>query len=222
MEGDDMTQEQRGTARREEILQAAARVGTRQHRLEWAVRFAQEDVGALSPGQRLDRRLEVLAFLMLSSGIGGHPEAIALPTDAEMQTIQQDFTRIIDATLHQQRIDLGQHNVSTQLIWMPGPRGIRPKPRYVEIPEPGMEPRETYYARRGMARLVAEMYDEGRRIKVCDAPKPRTRAAERCGRRFVGRPNQTYCSPACRNLANTRATRAKRQQKRRRRTSGKE
>jgi hypothetical protein len=212
-----MTQEQRGTARMEEIHQAAARVGTRQHRLEWAVRFAQEDIGALSPGQRLDHRLEVLAFLMLSSGIGGNPEVIDLPTDAEMQTIQQDFTRIIDATLQQQPIDLGQHRVSTHLIWMPGPRGIRPKPRFVEVPEPGMEPRETYYARRGMAQLVAEMYDEGRSIKVCDAPKPRARGAERCGQKFVGRPNQTYCSPACRNLANTRATRAKQPQNGRRR-----
>jgi hypothetical protein len=215
-----MAPEQQVTARMEEIHQAAARIGARQHRLEWAVRFAQEDVGALSPGQRLDRRLEVLAFLLFSSGIGGNPEAIDLPTDAEMQTIQQDFTRIIDATLQQQPVDLGQHRVSTQLIWMPGPRGIRLKPRFVEVPERGTEPRETYYARRGMARLIAEVYDEGRRIKVCDAPRPRARAAERCGRRFVGRPNQTYCSPACRNLANTRATRAKPQHKRRRRTSG--
>jgi hypothetical protein len=212
-----MTPEEPSTAPMEEVNQAAVRVGTRQHRLEWAVQFAQEGLGTLSLGQRLDRSIEVKAFLMLSGGIGGDPDAIDLPSDAAMQAMQQEFKRIIEKVLQEETVDLGRHRTTTSLIW------IRGKPYYVQIPELDDRPHdevEVYQASLGLARLIGELYREGRVIKVCDAPKPRAPAEERCGRWFVGRPNQTFCSPSCRNLANTRATRAKPQQRARRQTPG--
>jgi hypothetical protein len=213
-----MTPGQPKTATMNDIHQAAARVGVRQHRLEWAVQFAQKDLMELSPGQRLDRGIEVKAFLMYSRGVGGDPEKIHLPGDEIMQAVQRAFAHIIERVLRQEPVDLGQDIMTTSLMWIQG------KPRFAQIPDLNRRPLEqleVYQASCGLAMLIDAMYEEGRLIKVCGAPKPRSKTAERCGRWFVGRPNQTFCSPACRNLANTRATRAKQQQKTRRRISGK-
>jgi hypothetical protein len=46
-------------------------------------------------------------------------------------------------------------------------------------------------------------------IKEWQAPRPRTRTGEHCGRWFVGRPDQTYCSLPCQNRAGTRRVRAR-------------
>jgi hypothetical protein len=225
MEGHNMTPEQPRTATIEEINQAAVRVGVRQHRLEWVVRFAKEELDTLSPGQMLDRRLELKAFFMYSQGIGGNPEAMKLPTDETMQAIQQSFADIIARVLQGEPVHLGQYTMTTSLIWMPlwgrHHRGTKRTPRFVQMPERTIlteQELEVYQAKNGLARLIDELYREGRIIRVCEAPKPRAKAEERCGRWFVGRPNQTFCSPACRNLANTRATRAKQRPPRRRRT----
>jgi hypothetical protein len=221
MEGHGMSQEHRKTARQEEINQAARRVGARQHRLDWAIRFSQEPLDRLSPGQLVDRRLELKAFLMFSFGIGGTTDARSLPSDKTMEAVQHEWARIIGGVLQGENVLLGRYTMTTNLMWLPKKRSRKLEPRFVQLPDYIQQP-EVYQASCGLAMLIDELWREGRVVKVCPAPKPRAPADEHCNRRFLGRLNQTYCSPACRNLANTRATRAKPQQKRRRRAAGKE
>jgi hypothetical protein len=215
MEGDAMTPEQRRTAREEEIRQAQARIGNRRGRVAWAVQFAQEALGQLSPGQLLDRRHDLKAFLGYgpAGGISYSEETTKLPADETMQAIQAEFARVIGGVLRKETVHFIRYTMAPSLIWFGN------KLRFVQMPD-HIEQSELDQAAYALAMLIDDLYREERVIKVCDAPKPRAKAEERCGRWFVGRPNQTYCSPSCRNLANTRATRAKPQQRARRRTPG--
>jgi hypothetical protein len=215
MEVDDMTHE--WTATQADIRQAEARMGIKRHAVGWAVAYAQEELDRLSPGQLLDRRLELKAFLGYAPplGISTRDGVIKLPTDETVAAIQQAFAQLLAGVRRGETVPLGRYTMDTSLLWFRG------KPHFVQMPNLVDQP-EVYQARYGLARLIDELYREGRMIKECPAPKPRAKGGERCGRWFVGRPNQTYCSPACRNLANTRGRRAKQQPNRRRRTPGQE
>jgi hypothetical protein len=197
----------------EQVHQAQKRIGNRRGRVAWAVRFAQETLDELSPGQQLDRRNELKAFLGYGpvSGISYSEGSTDAPTDKAMQAVQEEFARVIGGVLRKETVHFDEYKMAPSLIWFGN------KLRFVQMPD-HIEQSEAYQAGYGLAGLIDDLYREGREIKVCDAPKPRAPAEERCGRWFVGRPNQTFCSPACRNLANTRATRAKQRRPRRRRT----
>jgi hypothetical protein len=223
MEVDDMTHDYQWTATQEDIRQAEARVGVKRHAVAWAVAYAQEQLGRLSPGQLLDRRHELKAFLGYAPplGISSRGGAVKLPTDETMEATQQEFVRIIAGVRRGETVHLGRYTMTTSLIWAQRSRSPKRQPCFSQMPDLIDQP-EVYQASHGLARLIDELYREGRMIKECPAPKPRSGTHERCGRWFVGRPNQTYCSPACRNLANTRGRRAKQQPNRPRRTPGQE
>jgi hypothetical protein len=198
------------TARFEEIDRATARLRPKRRRLEWAVRFAQEALEELSPGQLLDRRLEVKAFLGYRMGVGGDPEAIRPPSDADMRAIQDECARIIAGLLRRESVPLGEYRVTMSLSFFRGrPHFSRDEGMFTMT--------ELVHARYLLGELIAELWQEGHVIKVCPAPKPRAPAETSCGRWFVGRPNQRFCSTACRNLANNRKTRQRVKQRKRKR-----
>src|SRR5919108_5099523 len=115
-----MAQEQRWTARLEEIDRAVARLRTKSRRLDWVVRFAQETLEELSPGQLLDRRLGLEAFLGYRRGWGGDPEAMELPSDADMRNIQGECARIFAGVLRQELVPLGEYHVTMRLSFYQG------------------------------------------------------------------------------------------------------
>ena len=213
-----MTREHQWMARLEDIRRAEARMGIKRRAVEWAVRYAQEELDRLSPGQLLDRRLELKAFLGYAPplGISSRDGVVELPTDETMEAVRQAFATDIADVRRGENVDLGRYTMTTSLIWAQRSRSPQLQPCLVQIPDLIDQP-EVYQARYGLARLIDELYREGRMIKECPAPKPRSGPHERCSRLFVGRPNQMYCSQACRNLANTRGRRAKQPQSSRRR-----
>jgi hypothetical protein len=209
MEVEDMRQARQTTAPHEAVMQARERLLPIRKRFAWAVEFAQVPLGDLSPGKLLDLNLELTAFAGWAVGtVGERAKGIHLYTDEEMHQTQQEFCRILGGALDGQRVLVGSYQTTlVALKWHDG--------RTIVIEDIGLHdrprPDQAVYV------LGQLLKDNAARpkpdaIRVCQAPKPRGASGEECGRWFVGRPDQEFCSPACRNLYNTRATRARKQQ----------
>jgi hypothetical protein len=196
-------------------LRPAAQVllGKRQ-RLAWAVELAQESLEQLSPGRLYDRRLELTAFLAWGGGrlfVGPYYYYdVALCTKEEVKDAQEEFIRILTGIVSGEEIAVGEYTLRLTLRRAGNCRvSLR---EGLDLNEVKVREQAAY----GLARVLAEIDhdmsdagDAGPMVRVCPAPKPRARGGEVCGRWFVGRPNQVYCSSQCQNRAATRATRSR-------------
>jgi hypothetical protein len=211
-----MTEEHRETADHEQVLAAGARLGPRRKRLQWAVQFAQEPLDQLSPGRWYDLRRDLKGFLSWGPGISG-PD-VELPTDQEIREIQQDFREIIAKVWRGESVWIGRYDTEIYLMPIKGKLHLIEDKQLITL----SDPRQARYVFALLLDHVGRDFREagydGPIIKACRAPKPRVRTGEDCGRWFVGRPNQVYCSPLCQNRASTRSFRADQRRKRRRRT----
>jgi hypothetical protein len=198
-------------------------------RLAWAVDFAQERLDQLPPGRLLDLDLELLIFLKYGSGLWprggvirlerqgpggpvvrrriGETQQFTRPTEDDLRATQTAWVRMITMMLDSGEGTLGDYQVHLDFSGGDGRATVR------EYLKPASVPHEATYA---LARLLLELdHDlreagyQGPLIKACPAPKIRGAAEDPCGRWFVGRPNQRYCSSQCQNRAATRATRAR-------------
>jgi hypothetical protein len=198
-------------ASREDVLKRAAAVYPERKRVEWAVAYAQEDLEAIRPGRREDLRQELQMYLASVVGLGSYDGMVELPTDEEMWEIRQALDEIVQSVLGKRPVHIGQYHATLELI----PMTDEGRPYLLNSGQHAMQKVEL--ARYALATMIAKLWAEGHRIKCCPALKPRAKAGELCGRWFVGRPNQRFCSPRCQNRAGTRASRKNRERARRRR-----
>jgi hypothetical protein len=221
-----MTSEQREFVTDEELDQFEARLFPRRRRLTWAVDFAQEDIEQLSPGRLYDLQCELRTFLLFGGGSlptssGEYP----LPTKEDLRATQTAWVQMITMLLEgREQETLGVYHVR---VFFGGRHG---RPSVMEVLQHASIPEQARYALGQLLReseqdrieaahhfpgestigeLLRPLEPEGPLIKACPAAKVRGSAQDTCGRWFVGRPNQRYCSPQCQNRAATRATRAR-------------
>jgi hypothetical protein len=198
-------------ASREDVLKRAAAIYPERKRVEWAVAYAQEDLEAMRPGRREDLRQELQMYLASVVGLGSYDGMVELPTDEEMREIRQTLDEIVQSVLDKRPVHIGQYHATLELV----PMTDEGRPYLLNSGQHAMQKVEL--ARYALATMIAKLWAEGHRIKCCPALKPRAKAGELCGRWFVGRPNQRFCSPRCQNRAGTRASRKNRERARRRR-----
>jgi hypothetical protein len=195
-----MTQARRDTATFQEIVKARTRLNGRRQRWAWAVQFTQAPLDALSRGKKDDLRLELSAFADWAGGtFTERGKNIALFTDEDMYHTQRRFTQIVDNLVNKGSAKLGSYHQDLGIMTKDG---IMYLTRDEGACEMGQVERAVY----ALGLLLNENEDLPR---ACHAPKARGGEGEECGRRFVGRPNQVYCSPLCQNRATTRAARAR-------------
>jgi hypothetical protein len=193
----------------EDVLKRAVAVYPERKRVEWAVAYAQEDLGAMRPGRREDVRQELRMYLASVVGLGSRDNMVELPTDEEMEEIRQALHEIVQSVLEKRPVPIGQYHATLELI----PMTDEGRPYLLNSGQHAMQKVEL--ARYALATLIAKLWAEGHRIKCCPALKPRAKAGELCGRWFVGRPNQRFCSPRCQNRAGTRESRESRKRRER-------
>jgi hypothetical protein len=211
-----MTQARRDTATFQEIMKARLRLNGRRQRWAWAVQFAQEPLDGLSRGKKDDLRLELTAFADWAGGtFTERGKDIPLFTDEDIHHTQRRFKQIVDSLFDNGSAKLGPYHQDLGIMTKDG---IMYLTRQEGAREMGAVERAVY----ALGLLLNENEDLP---KACPAPKARGAEGEQCGRRFVGRPNQVYCTALCQNRATTRAARAKQSsstgaRERRRRTCG--
>jgi hypothetical protein len=210
MEVDDMTEHERDTVSSRVLRQAGQAILGKRRRLIWAVHFAQEPLDQLSPGRLYDLRLELTAFLTWGGGRPGVGfDEYLLVTEDDLRATQAEFAHIIAGVLQVQTIPIGEFPVKMQLGANKGRVSLSETLNLNMVPV-------ALQARYGLARALGDVDRDlmeagygGPIIKACPAPKVRGKGEEKCGRWFIGRPNQVYCSGQCQNRAATRATRAR-------------
>lgn len=181
----------------EELNQAEVRVGILREALEWAVGFSQMDVTTLLPGEQFAKRLELHAWVRYAAQKGRSRsdglETIPLDlTLAEAQRVMQDVFRV--AITHEDIVVTP--GVSEKLTWIGH--------RYFLVKDVERAASTAADIRRGLGRLIDEL-PKGRTLRACEAPRPR--ADIPCGRWFVAKPSQRFCSPACRQRHSIRRQR---------------
>lgn len=203
--------------RPEEIHAAQPRVGTTpMERLDWAIRFARTDLGALSRGDWSNLRLELTAFAELlikehdaakrsrrEGLLKAEPERHAAGVYPELETreLHREFSRIIGRLLQSDSVKIGSYEVTLTLERLRYPTAGTARPVRLRTGFPPGPSRATHV----LGHLLG-IY--GHLVKECPAPRPRGAAGERCGRWFVARrPNQVYCCARCQSRATTRAAR---------------
>jgi hypothetical protein len=195
----------------EDVLKRAAEVYPERKRIEWAVDYAQEDLEAMRPGRREDVRQELKMYLASVVGLGSYDDKVELPSDEEMRDIREALHEIVQSVLDEHPVHIGQYHATLELI----PMNDAGRPILYNTGQHAMTNVEL--ARYALATMIAQLWVEGHRIKCCPALKPRAKAGELCGRWFVGRRNQRFCSPRCQNRAGTRVSRKNREHACRRR-----
>jgi hypothetical protein len=205
-----MTQQERETVSQWVFRQVGRAFLKKRDRLGWAVSLAQEPLAQCSPGRMYDLRIELAAFLAYGGGwrFGGDGD-MPLPTIEELHAAQGEFTPIIGGVVQGESRTLGPYPATMHIRAQNGRATVR---ELLDLKQVSL-PLQAGYA---LGRLLGELDRDlmaagylGPVIKVCPAPQARGTAAEPCGRWFVGRPNQVYCSSQCQNRAATRATRAR-------------
>jgi hypothetical protein len=188
-------------------VSSATKNATRGEWLDWAMAFAQANLDRLMPGRRHDLRRQLKQFLMAQGpGVSGSPE-VPLPSEAQLRTAQRAFAEMIESILVGKAVHLGYYALEVRVSVRDG------IPSLIEFLDIGALPDEgqaQYAFARLLSRVGRDFCDagyEGPLIKACRAPKPRRK--EPCGKWFVGRPNQRFCSPHCQNRAGSRASRAR-------------
>jgi hypothetical protein len=194
-----------------ELRVAAAELATPRRRMEWAAAFAQEDLETLSPGRLTDVWFEMTAFQLWGGhhfeGAGGiELTDLKRPDVIPLQRVQQEFRRIFASVIARKDFDIPPFVVRMS-YWY----AFEPSLTKTVTPLTGEGDPDKRFALAVFA-LALLLDDYGKLIKTCPAPKLRSRTGEVCGRWFIGRPNQTYCSPLCQNRATTRASRQKQRQ----------
>lgn len=193
----------------DEIRAIMARLNTDRERLEWAVDFAQEDIKGLTRGRLADLMLEWLVFGLL----GGARHQVTIGdvtlyevTKAQLLHAQKAFARILEDLL--QRGESGIGRFSVYLIV--GVDQGNPY-HFAEVSGAGANRDDEEHDLEALARfsLGLLLVGQSHLVKSCPAPALRSRKGELCGRWFVGRPNQTYCTSICQNRATTRTSRQK-------------
>ncbi len=176
-------------------------------RLKWAVQFAQEDFDGLTPGRMTDLRLELTAFSENAAGSLGiaMPDEVELVTDIEIQATKQRFQNAITTILkggifetdpyENVRYLVGVHSDDAPLI--AGTSFL-----YLDLGTHRLSTSE-----RATHELTFCLGENAHLVKECLAPKPRSKTDEKCGRWYVGRANQNFCSPQCQNRASTQISR---------------
>jgi hypothetical protein len=206
-----MTPEEQKTISTLALRRAQQQLLGKRQRLVWAVAFAQEPLSQLSPGRLYDLRLEFTVFLVWAGGRSfvGQSNEVALPSVEELDAAQAGFSQIIACVVKGEDILVGHYAVTLTLRAKNGRAHLSEGLNLKEVTVPEQ-------ARYGLARVLGELDRAlmeagylGPIIKACPAPKVRGADAEPCGRWFVGRPNQVYCSSQCQTRAASRATRAR-------------
>ena len=165
-------------------------------RLTWAVEFAQEDVGQFTPGQMLDAQTALTVFP--GALVPGKNKQVEIFLEAELIQAHQELKTMFDAW-----VTTGFYK-----------RDNAPSSWILENGSP--RPSLTFQSRHEVSeveqfvwRVFTLVYEYGDRIRVCPAPAKRGEPGEKCGRIFVGRTNQTYCSQLCQNRTGVQAARKK-------------
>ena len=223
-EVEDMTSKEREFVTTGELGQLGRPLFPRRRRLTWALDFAQEDIGQLSPGRLYDLRCELLAFLLLGGGnISMSAGKFLLPTEDDLRATQTAWVHMITIMLEGgEQETLGVYQVRVLFAGGHGRARVDEFLQHASIPEQARyalgrllresehdlkEATQHFPGESTLGEFFRPIAPDGPLIKACPAPKVRGRAQETCGRWFVGRPNQRYCSSQCQNRAATRATR---------------
>jgi len=183
------------------------KMGGKRARLEWAINFIQEDLQAAGPGRRADLRRELTVFTRawdVSRDDEWTPEGVRFFSEEELEKTQLHFRAFLNELLDGGHVVL-PYRGTLRIVYGAGIPGtvLKERPWIIRELNGGMPD----LARLQLAELVGD--EDMPLVRICGAPKARGHG-ERCGRLFVGRPNQVYCTALCQNRATTRAVRARR------------
>jgi hypothetical protein len=183
--------------KREDVNQAQARVGILREALEWAVGFSQMDLTTLLPGEQFAKQLELYAWVTYAAQLGRGASAgvETIPADLTLTDAQHIMQEVFRAAVKHEKIPVTR-GVLEELIWIGD--------RYYLVKDTGSQQSTAEHIRRGLGRLIDEL-PKGREIRGCEAP--RSRATIPCGRWFIAKPTQRFCTMACRQRHNVRRLR---------------
>jgi hypothetical protein len=178
--------------KRDDFQTAQAQVGTSRHAFVWAVNFAQLDLCQLLPDEELAYQLRLIALVTYAAKLGisyddgaGGTKVGDIPvslTVQEAQTLMHEHLREL--------FDRGRIVVATPKIleW------DATHSTYTDAARPYELNAETLRA--ALDYLLSQLPQWKRRAAVCPARYARPRL--RCGRWFLAKANQTFCSTTCR------------------------
>jgi hypothetical protein len=182
------------------LMDVRAELDDPRKRWAWAVDFAQVPLAKLSPEKFYEVRVALTAFAGWAAGTVAERKQVLLFTDEEVRGTQRRFERIVKEYIEHQTADLGKFgHVRLRVITIDG--------RMTLITNVGAH--DLLPVDRAVFALGLLLDGHTDCPKVCPAPRPWGDKGEQCNRWFVGRPDQLYCSPICRNRATTRASRQK-------------
>jgi hypothetical protein len=189
--------------------------------LEWALAFAQEDLGSLST-QEWEKRAKLLAAFLARYGHGlsssasavGKPLETLLPSVEEIRYAQQEMAQILHSFARDERLDILSYQVRVFIRLYDGiPKLFQDEhQRYnLAVPDEARLAFATLLSRVGVDVMKPREGEAPGGLRRCPAPAPRQQ--EPCGKWFIGRPNREYCSPLCQNRAGTRRARQPKRRK---------
>jgi hypothetical protein len=214
-----------------------ARQGLRSDRdwLAWLLAFAQTPLDEQPSEAIKEAQVRFLTFLLTARGpgLGSHGRwppgpteddkpRYSLPSREEISAIHERLRTAIEHILAGQPHDFGHYAVRTRLVTFDG------VPWVIEEPEDAITTRSyPDQVQWTFGRLLTHLSREWNAhehkhplpyIRECPGPVPRQPGI--CGRWFVGRGDQRYCSPVCQNRGATRAARARQAETRPKRPRG--
>lgn len=159
-----------------ELERAKDAVGRKaRERLAWALEFAQQDLAELTPGDLLNDRIRVRAFMRPTEIWNSDFPLSALPAAFDVAMIRRECANMLQP-LKAGEIRGGEIRLTYQVA--PDREG---RPR-VEIGT--MDPTS------GATLRFAELLEEyGSELRRCEDPK--------CRRWFIGRSNKQFCTTTC-------------------------
>ncbi len=176
---------------------------TREGQLQWAVDFAQTRLEDLSPGRLRDFQLE-LAVLMMPHAKPGHGRDLL--SLEQLQQVQAHWAKYLGEWVTKRQVTLGRYTGDFRIgsVKWQGKAGKGEQTLLdfdLELPA-ARNPEHMAF------QFALLLVPEGHRVKACPAMKSRGKSGDVCGRIFVGRPDQVYCSSLCQNREATRRIRA--------------
>lgn len=179
-------------------------------RFEWLVDFAQADPRGLTPGERMDEQLFLTAIMQKEfSPATLHPDRDA-DADIELvlvpkEDIAEARTRlraVLSTVLAGQDTALHTYPMTFSLVHSPDARDVPPEVVLHHQDDLSRISELLYDVLELLQQFVSNLHE-------CPAPKPRS--DEICGKWFVGRSDQRFCSSTCQVRQATREMRERKQ-----------
>jgi predicted RNA-binding Zn ribbon-like protein len=181
----------------EDFKTAASKLSGATRGLEWAVELAQAEIGSLTPGERLNARISLRAFV---DRLGSHtriPEntkymgpSTYIPTEKCLERSKELFGKILNGFLPTGSIETIKVSLAFSI------QSYRPLRNSLKVIQISPSMGEQDLPSRAVFRFAELLAPELERLRQCEDKD--------CARWYIGRPNRKFCSNKCLSRATTR------------------